>query len=440
MARSFFANLIDSNKVILANAGSLVGTQAVTSALGFLYWWLAAHLFVTEAVGVGSASISAMMLLGNLAVFGFGTLLIGELPRHKGREPSIISAALILVAVAGLIFGILFTRLAPIISPDLASLGQNLQSVALFSAGVSLTAVVLVVDQALIGMLRGELQFVRNIIFATAKLLAILAVGIWLANQQGMSIYATWLFGNLFSLLILLGYGYISGTFTSRTRPLWGWLRNYGKPALEHHGLNLTLQAPALIMPLIVTAVLSADANAYFYTAWMIAGFVFVVPIALTTVLYALGSADPGALGQKVRMTLRLSFAFGLLANLFLLVGANLILSLFGENYAAEASLSLRILALAVFPITIRIHYVAICRIFRRITRAALWMGAGGLLEIAFAWIGAGLAGLPGLCTGWLLAVSIEAALMLPTVVRVARGQSSEIERTISESNAPLPN
>ncbi|MFN2199238.1 MAG: hypothetical protein ACK2UW_24180, partial [Anaerolineales bacterium] len=66
MTRSMIANLINTNRVILSNAGTLVGTQAVTSGLGFIYWWVAARLFAVDAVGFASAAISAMMLLGNL--------------------------------------------------------------------------------------------------------------------------------------------------------------------------------------------------------------------------------------------------------------------------------------------------------------------------------------------------------------------------------------
>src|SRR5881227_2001050 len=73
---------VQVNSIILVNAGSLVGTTAVTSVLGFVYWWLAAREFPPEVIGIASASISAMMLLGNFCMLGLGTLLITELPRQ----------------------------------------------------------------------------------------------------------------------------------------------------------------------------------------------------------------------------------------------------------------------------------------------------------------------------------------------------------------------
>src|SRR5438132_14361150 len=81
---------VQVNSIILVNAGSLVGTTAVTSMLGFVYWWLAARQYPPEAVGFASAAISAMTLLGTFAMLGLGTLLLGELPQQLGRGSSLI--------------------------------------------------------------------------------------------------------------------------------------------------------------------------------------------------------------------------------------------------------------------------------------------------------------------------------------------------------------
>src|SRR5947209_20134086 len=101
-----------TTSIMLINVGSLVGTTAVTSAIGFVYWWFAARHFPAETVGLASALVSAMMLLGNLCILGLGTLLIGELPRQRGREMSLISGALLLVGGIGGCIGILFAVVA----------------------------------------------------------------------------------------------------------------------------------------------------------------------------------------------------------------------------------------------------------------------------------------------------------------------------------------
>ena len=68
---------------LLHNAASLAATTGVTSLLGFAFWTFAARYFSQEAVGYGSAAISAMTLLGTIGMFGLGTVLIGELPQRR---------------------------------------------------------------------------------------------------------------------------------------------------------------------------------------------------------------------------------------------------------------------------------------------------------------------------------------------------------------------
>jgi len=80
-----------------------------------------------------------------------------------------------------------------------------------------------------------------------------------------------------------------------------------GRTALTHHALNVALQAPFLALPVLATSILSATANGYFYIAWVVAGFVFVVPGHLTMALYAAGARAPESFARRLRLTLGLS-------------------------------------------------------------------------------------------------------------------------------------
>ncbi|GAC1398985.1 MAG: hypothetical protein NVSMB49_08160 [Ktedonobacteraceae bacterium] len=410
------------NRIIFVNAGSLVGTTAVTSALGFIYWWLAARQFAPEAVGIASATISVMKLVGNLCILGLGTLLIGELPRQPGKEASLISAALILVGAVGGCVGIVFAFAAPLLSPDFQVLKASIQDIATFAIGVSLTSITLVLDQALIGLLRGEIQLWRNALFAIIKLAALFLAGLWLSRTTGMTIYGTWALGNALSVLALAAFALKKGGWQIRTYlPEWSLLRKLGPAAIKHHILNLTLQIPSMVLPVLVTVMLSATTNAWFYISWNIASLTTIVTVALTIALYAEGAAQPGVLAHKTRVTLSLAFAASVLANAVLLFGTKQVLSVFGQSYVEQAASSLRILGLGAFPVIIRNHYLVLCRIQGRVVRATLLMMIGGLLELGLAALGAGLDGLLGLSLGWLAAVCIEAIYMSGTVYKVVR-------------------
>lgn len=417
--------------VIVANAASLVGTTAVTSVLGYVYWTAAAHRFAPADVGLAAAALSAAILLGTIGMLGFGTLLMAELPRHPGREGHLISTSLLLAGSAGLVLGVVFGVAARTLSPALAPLGAHPATVALFALGAALAAATLVLDQALVGLLRGELQFGRNALFAVVKLGALLLAGAWLANGGGITIYATWVVGQVVSLAVLAGLVARRGNVWHDVRPRRWNFRRVGQTALRHHALNLSVQAPSLALPVLVTVLLSATSNAYFYTAWMVASFVFVGPIALATALYASGSREPRAMGRRLRLTLGLSMLAGLLANGVLVIAAQRVLDLFGPGYAAQGALPLRILALAVFPLIVKDHYVTVCRIDDRIGRAALITAAGGVFELVLAGLGGVFGGLPGISAGYVVAVGVEAIAMLRPVYRALGPRDS--------GSAPIP-
>ena len=419
---------IKTNSAILVNAGSLIATTGVNAVLGFVYWWLAARQFLPEAVGFASAAISAMTLLGTLSILGLGTLLLGELARQPGKEASLISAALILVGGVGACTGILFAIGAPLISTDFEPLRASIQGIALFATGVSLTAITLVLDQALIGLLLGPLQLWRNALFATTKLVALFAAALWLSHTMGLTIYATWAGGNAFSLAALAAFIVLKGKGSVRSSvPRWALLGKFKLAALQHHLLNLLLQAPPLILPVLVTVMLSARMNAWFYISWTIAAFVSFIPVALGIVLYATGSAQPDLLAHKARVTLSLGVVACIVAYAVVLPAAPQILSLFGHAYEEQSLWSLRILALAAFPLIIKNHYITIHRIRSRIAHTFLPIATAGLLELALPALGAGLGGLSGLSLGVIAALCIEALYMSPTVYRTVRSMDAAL-------------
>ncbi len=396
---------VKANSVLLLNAASLVSTTAVTSVLGFAYWWAAARLFPPDAVGLASAAISAMTLLGTVSTLGLGTLLIGELPRQPGKA----------------------------VSESFLALRANGGVIAFFALGVGLTAVTLVLDQSLIGLLQGKLQLGRNTLFALAKLIALLLVGLLLWQKNWFALYATWSVASLFSLLALVDYVLRKGRIWRREhRPQWNLLRKLGPSALQHYALNMILQIPDKVLPVLVTVILSVTANAGFYVASMLASFVYVGSSALTMVLYATTSADPSALVQRSRLTIGIALLVCSVASIILFLGARPLLLLFGHAYAEQATWSLRLLGLAAFPLIIKNHYIALCRIEQRIVPALLPLAICCALELIASATGAHLGGLVGLSLGWLLALIVEAVFMFHPVYTMVRPQWPHLKEGLS--------
>lgn len=408
-----------AGRALIANAVSLVGTSAVTSGLGFVFWWLAARQLSPGALGAGTAAVAVMTLLGTLGMLGFGTLLISELPRQPGRGAGLMAASLGAVALACTVLGLLVGAALPHWMPGLTWITADSASLALFVVGVVLTGVTLVFDQAIIGRLRGDLQLVRNLVAAVTKVPALLVLIPAFPTARG--VYVAWLIGNLLSLIgVALREGRAPEPLLAR--PAWGALRALLGPALRHHALNLALQAPSLLLPVLVAGQVTPAQNAQFYLAWMIAGFLGMIPYSLSTVLPAVGGEGAGGEGSRprVRQSLKWSLLGCGVGAVTLLLLARPLLGLFGPAYTGLAVPTLQVLALTAFPVIVKAHFIALGRLNGELLRVAVTVAMVGVLELLGLLLGARLGGVLGLSVGLLAAYLLGALWMLRPVLRGA--------------------
>jgi O-antigen/teichoic acid export membrane protein len=351
-----------------------------------VYQVWAAQLYSKAIFGFSSALVSLMIALASVAMLGFGNTLIGELPNMQRDRGRLVSAALIANGVFGVLIGLIAVILAPMLSKEFAPLRDNLWLGLLFACGVALSGIGTVLDEALIGMLRGKLQLWRNALFAVLKLGLLLALGFSSFQAAGnVTLFASW----------------PSPDFSR----LWAARR----VALGHHAINLAYLGTGNILPLIVIASFGAETNASFYVAWMLTGFGFVVPHAFSTVLQAMSTADTNALATRLRSSLGVSSLIVIGYGLLLFFGAHLILGVFGKSYAVQAETSLQILAFALLPVVVKTHYMTLGRIRNQLAHIARYAALGTVLELILAVIGAQVAGLSGLCAGYVIALYLEA-------------------------------
>lgn len=405
---------------VVKNAGSLLATTGVTSAMGFAYWAIAARLFSQSAVGYGSATISAVTLLGTIGVFGLGTTLIGELPKRT-RRGGLVAAALLASGLGSLVLGLGFAVIAPRVSARFADITGTPTRALLVAFSVVLMAVGLVFDQATIGVLRGGVQLYRNFVFSLLKLLLLPVTAFVLHDQLGAGIVASWAAGMTVSLAAAAIQLRRTGAAVL-CRPDWGVLRALGRTTLAHNWLNLALVAPYSLIPVLVTVIVSPAANAAFYAAWMLVSFIYIIPQHLSTVLFAVASAEPQVIARKLRFATAVALLVGLPASIALGLGAHLALSLFGAGYARLATFPLELLALAYLPGIPKFWYIAVCRATGKVSRAAVVLASFAAVEVAVAAVGGYLRGLVGMSVALLAVAVVEGLATTPTVVKAAIG------------------
>ncbi|HEX7083267.1 MAG TPA: hypothetical protein VF186_04065 [Gaiellaceae bacterium] len=412
-----------TSRTIVVNAASIVGTFGVTSALGAVFWWLAAHRFAPDEIGRASAIVSAMTLLSGLSSLGLGTLLIGELRRQ--RDPGVLvgsALAVAGVAGAGLAFAYVFS--IPFAIRDLRPLVSGPATVGVFVAGVAAIAVGNALDGALVGLLKAQLRLLRNLLLGVGKLAFLVLFAFGLTGRSNLAIYAAWTAGAILALVVpAVALRFAGGPPLSQLRPRRKAIPGFRRAIGEHQIMNLGLNVPSLVLPSLVIGILSARANAGFYVAWMIASLAFIVPPALTQILFAVAADDSRSLAGEARLTMGLCLACGVASVAVVWVAASPLLQLFGSSYAHSATWMLRAVVVAVLPLSVKDHYVALARIRNRLRQALplIWLGASA--ELGLAALGAQLHGLDGLGVGWLTAMALEAAAMAWPVRRMLRGE-----------------
>ena len=405
-------------------SASLVGTQALTSVLGLVFWTLAAHRFSTDNVGVAGAAVAMMMLLSSLGSLGLGTLLIARLPvTDAGSRRLLVRTSLVLAGLTSALLAVVVPLVAvfvfgarnlhPLVASPLALLG--------FAVGTGLMSVVLVLDQAVLTIGVGALQLERNVLASTTKIVALLGLSA-LGATGGLTVFLAWAIGNLVSLP-LVSWRTRGGRVHQNDRR---WvdrrvLSGLGRMAASHHALNTTLQAALQILPIMVTVLLSARENAYFNSAVLVSGFVFALPYAIAISLFASSAGNERDVISRMKITLPFSLAAGALAYLVMYPLAGTILGVFGSSYASEGVTILRILALAGLPFVIKDHYIAVRRVQGRTTDALRALGGFLVLELVGAALGARLGGSVGLCVGWFAVLVVEAAVLAVPLVRAWR-------------------
>lgn len=409
-----------SQRDLLGNTVSLLGTTVTTAVLGVGYWWVAARFLSSDSIGYGSAAISAITLIGTLGMFGFGTLLMERLAFGHAGQGNLVSAGVLTAAGASAVLGLGYAVLVPHLASHYAPYTSTVPEIFLFALAVSLTGASLVLDNALIGLFLGRVQLERNLAFGLLKLVVLAGVASLAPDGHGVGIIVSW------SLGIALSFAVVALTLQRRGRRIAHFPRIQGtdrlfSSALKHHWLNLATFGPRTALPLVVIAVLSAGLSGAFYPAWLVATTVYILPGHLSTSLFAVGSSRPLLFRAKTRFSLTVAAAIGIPLSLVIAAAAHPILDIFGGAYAAKSTHALQLLMIGYAPNIVRFHYVSVQRVRERVNVAATMMSVFGLLELSAAVVGARADALTGMAAALTGAMCLEALITAPAVIGVVR-------------------
>ena len=406
MARLWSVGLYRTSALILA-------TQAITSAVGYLFWALAARDAGPAATGLGGSLLSAVSAAHLVTSTGVvvGTIrLLAEAPDGRTRRAEAVRAGVAttcLSMVGGLVLVTVVPRLvgslAPAAQPSLAA-GLVLSVVAT-STGLAVDAVALAVG-------RTRIMLVRGATASTARLLVFLLPGTTSLHDLIWSYALATVAADLLALALLRP----RETLEHVPRALPGvWERR--RYFLGHHLTALGGAGAVYLLPVVVLAQLGPVEAGYFYPTWLLGGLFFTISPAVANAYLARTTPPGEPLRAQVRQAVVL---IGVLLSLPLLVVAiapDLVLGALGPGYADRGRVLLWVLALAALPDAVTNVAVATLRIRRRLAAAATLNASMSVVALASAFPLLALLGIPGAGVAWLLAQS-AGALAVPFLLR----------------------
>jgi O-antigen/teichoic acid export membrane protein len=424
-------------RVLVRSASALVSTSAVTAGLGFVYWVVAARLFSPADLGRSATAIAAMSLIAPFAMLGFGTLFIAELPGTRQRRATLVATAAVVSGVAGTVIALVAALTLPTSVLGLPGIGREFPITALFVAGVAAQGVGLLLDQALLSVVGGKLQLLRNAVASVSKLVFLVVLALAVIRSGSVAIFASWFAANVISVAVL-GVLLIRrfGVGARYLVPALSSLRGLRFDAAKHHALNMALFVPFFAMPIVANIVLGSEQAGYLFATWSIAGFMFHLPVALAMALFTSGARDTGTFLMEFRFTLRRALLVCVAANAAIAVLGPAILRIFGRNYATNGQTALMVICLGGLGLVIKDHHVALARITGRVGREGALITVLGAGELLGAAIGAARGGVTGLSIGWLAAVAVEVLVCAPMVWRAYRGRIQVPTRTAAATAA----
>jgi len=173
------------------------------------------------------------------------------------------------------------------------------------------------------------------------------------------------------------------------------------------------------LVPLLVVSILGATANATFYVAWTITSGLGLVANSFATSLLVEGAAAPHRLPELTRGVLTRCALIMTLGVAVLGLGARPILTIYGAQYAAQASGLLGLLALTVVPRSLVVITFSLDRLAGRVGRASLTNLALAVLVFGGTWLALTRFGIDGVALAWGGSHLVIALVRAPTIIGV---------------------
>jgi len=321
----------------------LIINSIANAGFGFLYWLIVSRITNPSIIGSGSTLFSSAILIVSISNIGISEAIIKYMPLYDEKKNTLIVTSVSVVTLMTILCSIIFISGIIIWSPVLSSELSKFIPCVIFIFSCIAFSIVSVIDQVFIALNKPKNIFGRTIIYHITRLIVSL-----LFHNSGFVLYIAACVGVFASLISALFY-VVKNIKNVITWPSAYIAKNIAIYALGNYVANILLAAPGLVLPIIVLNMMGSESSAYFYIAWTLSSFLFVIPSSFATSLFAEGSRNIMELDDSYNTTKRESAIFTISAIIISLFTSKYILNLFGCFYVEHSYPLLVILNLSAF-------------------------------------------------------------------------------------------
>jgi O-antigen/teichoic acid export membrane protein len=393
---------------------ALVASSGLSSAVGLLYWVLAAQMFPPDVVGVNAVAVSSLMLVGGIAHLNMSHALLRFVPvAGTAARKLVVLGFLVAISVSALA-GTGFALGAIWWAPELVDVAGYGALVGFFAVSCPVWTLFSLQDYVLTAVGKATAVPVENLVFSVLKIALLVAVT--LAAIPG-GIALSWVIATALIVLLINAWLLVRllpahGRATAdRAVPITvGALARF--IGADYVGA-LFWQAALMGLPILVLARLGPEAAAAYNMVWQFGMALYLVPSGMGQSMIAHNAADPAKVDKARRETVRRGLMLVAPVAVVLVVGGQLVLSLFGAHYSQAGTGALALVALSAVPNVITAAATSTARVRQR---RGVQFGVPtslSVLAIGLSWLLMPQLGILAVGLAWLVAQCLVAAVVL---------------------------
>lgn len=330
------------------NSIYLMFSTLVMAIFGFFFWIINTKLFSAEEIGLATALISSVTLIGGFSILGLNLGLVRYLPKSEFKTQK-INTVFTVVLIASLLISLAYIYKLEYFAPKLLIIKDNFVFSALFIIMVVFFALDLITNSVFTAFRDTKYILIKSVIASIFKL----AAPIFLTALGAYAIFISASFGSIITFFISLAVFYKYFGFKFKLMINRQVFSKMFKLSFGNYIASFTSSLPMTLMPILINNRLGSRQAAYYFMAMSIINLLLTVQKSVNTSLFAEGSTNDINLKGLIIKSIKFMAIFLIPSVMSVVLLGQYILLFFGKEYSTEGIVLLRLLALSVFFTTI---------------------------------------------------------------------------------------